>query len=233
METTKCVVQILNEKIEEISKTKNISKKKLITQLVDLMALTICDGQSMFKLIEDSALDNSERFIKSGAKYYDGVPNYLTELSIYYLMAVSKAEPFTDILGCLYFDMDMNNDPVLDQYTNVYSDISYDATNLIIDVFNTKSGFVTLSMLRNINREHGIDGLKSMDVKINDSEMLHTKMATVQIMKSCVIHKLQLDRLTSYSENKISLQAKHDYMFMFDIGKHEQEIISELNRMFG
>lgn len=233
MEKTKFALEILNQKFNEVSKAEKISKKKLIIQLVDLMVLTICDSHSIFKHFENAAQDNSDRFIKSGAKYYDGVPKYLAELSFCYLVAVAETEPFTDILGCLYFDMDMNNSPVLDQYTNVYSDISYEATNLIIDVFNTKSGFVTLSMLRNINREHGINGLKTMDVKINDGVMLHTKMATVQIMKSCSIHKLKLDKLTAYSEDKISVQAKHDYMFMFDIEKHTDEIIGELNKMFG
>lgn len=233
MENTKKTLEILNQKFNAVSKAEKISKKDLITQLVDLMTLTICDEVTMLKLIEDAAFDNSERFIASGVKYYDGVPKYLTELTIYYLTAVAYAEPFTDILGCLYFDMDMNNDPVLDQYTNVYSDISYEATNLIIDVFNTKSGFVTLSMLRNINREHGIDGLKTMDVKINDEVMLHSKMATLQIMQSCSYHNLKLDKLTVYNEEKISLEAKPDYMFMFNVDNHTNEIIDGLNKMFG
>lgn len=233
MENTKNAVEILNQKLDEVSKAENISKKELIIELVDALGATICDERTILKQFENGAFNNSDRFIASGNKYFDYFPKYLMEIVICYFLLASRIEPFADILGCVYFDMDMNNDPVLDQYTNVYSDISYDTTNFIIDVFNTKSGFITLSMLRNINMDHGIDGLKTMDVKINDEVMLHTKMAAVQIMCSCILHKLKLDKLTVYNEEKISLEAKPDYMFMFDVDNHTDEIIDGLNQMFG
>lgn len=207
----------LSKQVEKVSKiAKNRTTKQVINDLMQMFCNLITEPAFIEVAFPNTLYRYQAGFRQELSYYKTDLPawNELQTLSQMFMQAIKKSEPFTDVIGQLY-DLELVGNTmgqfltppdVADTLASLTAPLMGEITEplTIGDMTGCGAGTLVLSQVKGILHTQGRGAVRFLDVRALDLDMNMAKMATVQIVLSACIHRIQIRSLIVHQGNAIT-----------------------------